>query len=341
MEKTVSIIVPVYNVEKYLERCVRSLIGQTYRDVEIILVDDKSPDSSGKLCDELAEKYGNIRVIHKEVNQGLGFARNTGLEYVTGDYILFVDSDDYVDEDLCRKAVTRLEESGADICYFGHKKDYGDHITESDLSFLKEEYTGDPIISDFLSNTLAQSENESGAPRIGMSAWRIMYRADVIRKNGLKFCSEREYLNEDLFFRIRLVQCIKKVTVIHENLYYYCYNGASLTTSYRKDRFEASKRMYEKLFEETEVFETEEIARRCQRAFLNNLMVCIRQEVKYRKDPGVSADERLREICSDEIVKKVLSSYPVRKLPIQPRMFYLAVKAGRIGVLKILVLLKG
>ncbi|MCR4792406.1 MAG: glycosyltransferase [Lachnospiraceae bacterium] len=341
MGKLVSIIVPVYNVEKYLDRCIESLIGQTYPEIEIILVDDKSPDSSGAMCDKWAEGHAGISVVHKEVNEGLGLARNTGLEHVKGDYILFVDSDDYVEKDLCRKAVDRLEESGADICYFGHKKDYGDHITESDLSFLKKEYTGDKIITDFLSNTLGQAENESGAPRIGMSAWRILYRAEVIKENNLRFCSEREYLNEDLFFRIKLVQCISKVAVIHENLYYYCYNGASLTTRYRKDRFEASKRMYEKLCEETAVFDSDEIRRRCERAFMNNLMVCVRQEVKFSREPGVSAGERLREICSDEVVQKVLASYPLGKLPVQPRMFYRSVKSGRIAFLKILVKLKG
>ena len=332
---------PVYNVEKYLDRCVRSLIEQTYPDTEIILVDDKSPDSSGLLCDDWAAKKSNIRAVHKEVNEGLGFARNTGLEHANGDYILFIDSDDYVDRDLCEKAVARLEESGADICYFGSKKDYGDHIVENDLSHLKDEYTGDEIISYFLSNTLSQTVQGSGAPKIGMSAWRILYRADVIRKNGLKFYSERDYLNEDLFFRVRLVQCISKAAILHENLYYYCYNGSSLTTKYRKDRFEASKRMFEKLCEETEVFDSDEIRQRCERAFMNNLMVCVRQEVRFSDRPDVNAKERLREICSDETVQKVLSSYPVSKLPVQPRLFYTAIKAGRIGTLKMLVKLKG
>ena len=80
MSKKISIIVPVYNVEKYLERCVESLVNQTYQNIEIILVDDKSPDSSGALCDELAKKDERIRVFHKEKNEGLGFARNTGIE---------------------------------------------------------------------------------------------------------------------------------------------------------------------------------------------------------------------------------------------------------------------
>lgn len=341
LEKLVSIIVPVYNVEKYLDRCVNSLINQTYSNIEIILVDDKTKDSSGAMCDLWAQERDNIQVVHKEKNEGLGYARNTGLEYAKGDYILFVDSDDYIENTLCEKAIKRLEESSSDICYFGHKKDINGKIVESDLSALKNEYEGEAIINDFLLNTLAQAECESGAPRIGMSAWRIMYRAEVIRNNNLKFYSERDYLNEDMFFRIHVVQCIKKVAVIHENLYYYCYNGASLTTSYRKDRFEASKRMYEKLVEETNVFDNKAIKHRCERAFMNNLMVCVRQEVTFKAREDVDCKGQLKKYCSDSLVQEVMHDYPINKMPIQPRLLYSAIKFKLVFLIELLVSLKG
>ena len=90
----ISIIIPIYNVSKYLNRCVDSVVNQTYKNIEIILVDDGSKDNSGEMCDKYQEEYSNIKVVHKE-NAGLGFARNTGLEYVTGKYVIFVDGDDY------------------------------------------------------------------------------------------------------------------------------------------------------------------------------------------------------------------------------------------------------
>ena len=340
MQKLVSIIVPVYNVEKYLDRCVRSLLDQTYPNIEIILVDDKAKDSSGEMCDRWASEKSNIRVVHKQINEGLGFARNTGLENASGDYILFVDSDDYIDHTLCERAIRAIESTGSDICYFGHKKDINGKIVESDLSSLKDFYEGAGIVNDFLLNTIAQSEKESGAPRIGMSAWRVLYRADVIRNNGLKFCSEREYLNEDMFFRIQVVKNIKKVAVIHENLYFYCYNGNSLTTSYRMDRFDASKRMYEKLVQEVAGFGSDALNIRCMRAFMNNLLVCIRQEVTYRSREDVNADKQLRIYCTDATVQKVLRNYPLSKLPLQPRVLYTAVKMKLVPVIKILVGLK-
>ena len=100
----ISIIVPVYKAEKYLSRCVDSILGQTYKDLEVILVDDGSPDGSGVLCDAYAAKDSRVRVIHKE-NGGVSTARNVGLDAAGGDYISFVDSDDYVDPDMYEKMV--------------------------------------------------------------------------------------------------------------------------------------------------------------------------------------------------------------------------------------------
>ena len=99
MEKLISVIVPVYNVEEYVEKCVLSIINQTYKNLEIILVDDGSTDNSGKICDEIAIKDNRIKVIHKK-NGGLSDARNVGIDIAKGDYLGFVDSDDYIDPDM-------------------------------------------------------------------------------------------------------------------------------------------------------------------------------------------------------------------------------------------------
>ena len=109
----VSIIVPVYNTDKYLYQCVKSLLNQTYADIEIILVDDGSKDDSGRICNEFAKKYQRIKVIHKE-NAGLGYARNSGLKLATGKYVTFIDSDDWADPDLIQKLIMGLKESEAD-----------------------------------------------------------------------------------------------------------------------------------------------------------------------------------------------------------------------------------
>lgn len=315
MDEVISIVIPCYNVEKYLNQCLESVVNQTYSALQIILVDDKSPDGSGALCDEWAARDNRIQVVHKEVNEGLGYARNTGLEYVKGDYILFLDSDDFYDLDLCEKALNRLKESNADVCYFGHKKYVnGKFIENSDVLKLKDEYDGSSIIEEFLAPTIGQAPEENGAPKVGMSAWRILYRADLVFGKNLKFCSEREYLCEDLFFRIELCKNINKVAVVKENLYSYRYNDNSLTSRYREDRFEASKKLYSKLNECVEGLHNEDINTRAKRCFMNNLLVCLKQEEVYSKKRFKQAVGKIKEFADDSFVQSILGSYPIAKM---------------------------
>ena len=119
MDEKISVIVPVYNVEQYLERCVDSIINQTYKNLEILLVNDGSTDNSGQLCDELAKKDDRIRVIHKE-NGGLSDARNVGIDEAEAELIGFIDSDDYIDEDMYETLYRQLRESNADLSMCGH-----------------------------------------------------------------------------------------------------------------------------------------------------------------------------------------------------------------------------
>ncbi len=122
---TFSVIVPVYNVERYLDKCIASLLAQTYTDYELILVDDGSTDQSGELCDGYAAHHERVRVIHQQ-NKGLGGARNTGLEAALGQYLLFVDSDDYVDVDMLQLLSACLEKNPCDMLMFDHRAVYED-----------------------------------------------------------------------------------------------------------------------------------------------------------------------------------------------------------------------
>jgi len=119
MDEKISVIVPVYNVEQYLERCIDSIINQTYKNLEIILVNDGSTDNSGQLCDELAKKDDRIRVIHKK-NGGLSDARNVGVDEAKAELIGFIDSDDYIDEDMYELLINNLKAANADLSMCGH-----------------------------------------------------------------------------------------------------------------------------------------------------------------------------------------------------------------------------
>jgi glycosyltransferase involved in cell wall biosynthesis len=139
----VSVIVPVYNVEEYLDRCVESIINQTYQNIEIILVDDGSPDRCPQMCDAWAEKDNRIKVIHKK-NAGLGMARNTGIEHALGEYICFFDSDDYIAVETIEKAYILAKEKCAEIVVFGtNSVDRNGHITKQCIPESEKcHYTG-------------------------------------------------------------------------------------------------------------------------------------------------------------------------------------------------------
>ena len=122
----ISVIVPVYNVEKYLEKCVESILNQSLKDIEIILVDDGSPDNCPQICDEYATKDSRVKVCHKQ-NGGLSSARNEGLKHVSGEYYMFVDSDDWLDSETCEVTYNYAKQNDADCLMFSYTKEFGNH----------------------------------------------------------------------------------------------------------------------------------------------------------------------------------------------------------------------
>ena len=136
---TISVIVPVYKVEPYIRKCVDSILGQTFSDIQVILVDDGSPDQCGKICDEYAKQDNRVEVIHKE-NGGLSDARNAGIPYAKGEYIIFLDSDDYIENDMFEYMYTRIKDSGADMATCGLYEVYKDRIEtqKEEVDFIED-----------------------------------------------------------------------------------------------------------------------------------------------------------------------------------------------------------
>ena len=134
----VTIVLPIYNVEKYLNRCINSIVNQTYKNLEIILVDDGSPDKCSQMCDEWEKKDTRIKVVHKQ-NEGLGMARNTGIENATGDYICFFDSDDYLELTAIEKLYKLAKKTDSDIVTYGYSKvDDSGNIYEKSIPNVKK-----------------------------------------------------------------------------------------------------------------------------------------------------------------------------------------------------------
>ena len=148
MNNTISVIVPVYNVEEWLDQCVESIVKQTYSQLEIILVDDGSPDNCPRKCDEWAQKDKRIKVIHKK-NGGLSSARNAALEIATGEYVSFIDSDDYIHKDMYKIMLEKLIDTGADVVKCGRYLDNSESIQENKVIELDKEYTHEEVLDCF------------------------------------------------------------------------------------------------------------------------------------------------------------------------------------------------
>ena len=212
----VSVIVPVYNVEKYLARCIQSVCGQSYQGLEIILVDDGSKDKSGVICDEYAERDGRIKVIHKE-NGGLGDARNAGVEKAEGKYLLFVDSDDRIHENLVRDTVETAEKNQADMVIF-------DYIGEEENGNLTDRFT-----FPFSANRVIEVAEEKELIMRSCSAVNKLIRRELWKESGFQFPKGRYY--EDLATIPKVMTKTKKIVYLPEVYYYYLMRDGSIMHS--------------------------------------------------------------------------------------------------------------
>ena len=246
----VTVVVPVYKTEKYLDRCISSIVNQTYHDLEILLIDDGSPDHCPELCDAWARKDHRIRVIHKE-NEGLGMARNTGMDHAHGEFICFFDSDDYVAEDTIEKAYVCAAANEAQIVVFGlcNVNRNGVIVTRDIPQGPMAVYTGAGIRTQFLPDLINGGHRGAKIKNLCMSACSAMFSMALIQSASWRFVSEREIISEDSFSLMRLYGYVERVAILPDALYYYCDNSNSLTHTYREDRFEKCKQYYHRCVE--------------------------------------------------------------------------------------------
>lgn len=230
MNDLVSVVVPIYNVEKFLDKCINSIVNQTYKNLEIILVDDGSPDNCPEMCDNWAEKDSRIKVVHKK-NEGAGQARNTGIDTASGKYILFVDSDDYIHSEAIKSCVDAAERENAQVVLFslynvsanGHEKPV--FVIPQPKAFAKNGVQNELLPSLFV-HTFGY----------GVSVWGKMFSTEIIKTYNIRFVSEREYYSEDALFVLEYFSKIDSAYALNKRYYYYFQNTSSLSRVYVADR---------------------------------------------------------------------------------------------------------
>lgn len=222
----VSVIVPIYNSEKCLERCIKSIINQTYKDLEILLVDDCSTDGSIKICESFAKQDNRIIIINNKSNLGVSGARNAGLDFANGEFIQFVDSDDFIEPNMTEILVDKINANNADMVFCGIKN------LNRNMPDIKLTTLGRYHIKDFIKGNL-----EVICDIIIGSPCNKIYKAEIIKKNNIKFNTDIDYA-EDFAFNCSYFRFTEHVYVIDDCLYNYTIsNNNSLSIKFRKDCF--------------------------------------------------------------------------------------------------------
>ncbi len=255
----VTVVIPVYNTKKYLKECVDSITNQTFKNIEILLIDDGSPDGSPVLCDELANTDNRITVIHKE-NGGAASVRNLGIEKAKGEYIMFLDSDDWIDEDAIETLIKNADKNKTDVIRFNYVREFKDKKLIKKNTFLKEKvYVGEEChtirrqVLGLIDKELANPENMNFLASCGFN----MYRTELLRKSGVKFIDIKEYgAFVDGLFNFCVFKDVKHFQFIDEPFYHYRKtNEVAATKNYRKNYIPRQQKLFNTI--KTEILETD------------------------------------------------------------------------------------
>ena len=325
MRPKVSIIVPIYNVEPFIDECVKSILAQTLEDIEIILVDDGSTDASGKIADSYALNDQRIKVIHRD-NGGLGPARNSGIEAATGLYLGFVDSDDWIDPSMYAVLFSKADESGYDAVYSGMKVVANGRL----LDDYSHPYAGQVLkdhdsILDFRSAFYGTMPTKEKIDLVPVSVCNGLFKREIIERFGISFKNIR---SEDKFFNIEFCGKAKSIAFAEGAFYNYRKDDQpSITKSFRDDTINSYIGFLTDLYE-LALAEDEERRDSCilrvQRCIIDSCRVLLGTIVKSSsrgKKRSLVAD-----LVSQPLVRKAVLSYPWSRLPFGQAVFFLALK---------------
>lgn len=322
IDKKISIIVPVYNVEKYIEKCIKSILAQENCNMEIIIVNDGSTDSSLKICNRISKYDNRIKIITQN-NGGLSAARNTGLKYANGDYCYFIDGDDYLENNILEEIIDEIEEKSADCIVFGYRK-----VTENGKELIRlnlEEHNY------MLQNNENYKEFIFGqylSGKLAFAVWNKIYSMNIIKNNNLKFQPNKKIFAEDVCFNLIYFMFCRKIIIRKIISYNYLQRKDSImqrTTEIKFTEFVNLYRVVQNQYQEKN-FLTENIP-----CILLGLLVrdfwaygaidFFKEVIKYDKKEFI-ADQILEIKKSDIKLSKLFQGYLVNSICILENMLY-------------------
>lgn len=332
----ISFIVPVYNVEKYLKKCVDSILGQTFKDFELILVDDGSPDNCPAMCDDYAQKDNRVKVIHKK-NAGVDEARNSGIDAAIGEWAYFVDSDDWLELDAAERLYNEAVETGADCVMTDCMRVFENGGTERMYQFSETFFTNKKeVIANIQKFVLCHKYSPHYSPKCdsGFAApWGKFIRLSIIKDNNIRFDPYSKGLFDDGVYSLYILDHVKKFYYKRDDRHTYNYRvlGNSITQGYKKDAIDIFTRgckLVDKFIKQTNKDPEFQQAEYCRRvAYFASYLT------KYFYSPQNPKSNK--EISAE--IKKVLSEYPFKKAFAKAKMRNLQAKhayvllCGKIG----------
>lgn len=316
----ISIVVAAYNVEKYISRCLYSILNQSYKNVEVIIVNDCSTDKTKHICSEFGKNDERIRLINKDINEGLSAARNTGIDAATGDYITFIDGDDFIELDTIEYCAEIINKRNPDEIVFGSCFDRKNGKSYKMEMIHSLNYYGKKDMECYFKEALGSLPNEINDRNIGITPWGRVYKKTIFDRHELKFISERIYIYEDLTFFLLSTPYINSVVIIDKQFYHYCENEGSLTQKTDLSRYNKVKTMYTyiKSNYQYEIFNDSETLLRFKRLMLSYIRLSVMQVGKC-----INNIYLIKQICNDKFTSEILKDYPIKELPLKQRIFTL------------------
>lgn len=334
LQPKISVIVPCYKVEAYLDRCLESILGQTLRDVEVILVDDCSPDRVPRMCDEWVRKDNRIKVVHNRHNMGLGLTRNEGIKVATGEYVAFVDSDDRVALDMYEKLYAQAigENADAVLCCFNFVSKEGKITQRYDVR-EKTVFSGREAVDAFLLDMVGPLPEEKRDVKYMMSACHAIYRREILLHNFVQFLSERQVVSEDMIFDLDFYPHAQCVVYIPDCLYYYYENAGSLTHTFPAAKYAKFKDFLEVVDNRlAALFPYDRYYLHADRLKLFYLRIALSHVAKSH-----SEELSVASIVRDPYWAALMDRYPFRDMDWKRRMFYLMIKGQHASLMNILL----
>ena len=335
----ISIIVPVYNVEAYLEKCLNSILGQTYQDIEVICIDDGSRDKSGFILSDYSKRDRRLRVISQE-NKGIASARNRGIKEALGEWIMFVDSDDWIDVTTCEKAISLTTKYNLDVVFWAYTREFANGksvprflmnhdklFDEKDVQILHRQILG-PLGVELRDPTLLHSWG---------TVWGKLYSRDAIWNT--KFVDTKIIGSaEDVLFNIEVFTRVRRAFYINEAMYYYRKSNNSMTGGYNKYLNERWTNLYQKM---QDVITKYDLSSDYQIALNNRIALgLIGQGINECRSSHSTSDKikTLKRIIIEKQYYLAVSAMPLKYFSIHWYFFFWAAKNRKVYILYALLL---